>query len=117
MLLQRGCVTTFLYYAVKNFYVSCSGFAPAYTISPNPASNEVTIMPVAETANSKSAPTASTGITAVNVYDQQGLLKKQQKFGNVKQAKLNVSSLRTGIYFIEIVDTNHRERHQLSVLK
>lgn len=106
-------------YAVKSFYVSCSGMM-VYEVSPNPATDEVTIAPSDETvtaSTSTAKTTAPATITEVNIYDQMGNIKKRYKFNNQKQVKVNVSSLRTGIYFIEIVDTNNRERHQLSVLR
>lgn len=105
-------------YAVKFFNVSCGGFA-VYTVSPNPASSEVTIKPAddAAAANSTTAKTTTGAITQVTIYDQQGIVQKQQKFTNQKTVKLNVSSLRTGIYFIEITAGSYTERQQLSVLK
>lgn len=91
-----------------------------YEVSPNPATSDVTITPAEETTaagNKTTTATSGATITEVNIYDQQGILKKRQKFNNQKQVKVNVSTLRTGIYFLEIADTNHRERHQLSVLR
>lgn len=104
---------------VKNFYVSCSGIM-VYAISPNPATTEVTITPVNDASATVSTRTVAKNnatVTQVNIYDQQGILKKQQMVGNQKQVKVNVSSLRTGIYFIEIVAGSYRERQQLSVLR
>lgn len=73
-------------YAVKNFYVSCSGMM-VYEVSPNPASNDVTITPAEETTavtTSRTTAAVTTNITEVNIYDQQGVLKKHQKFSNQK---------------------------------
>lgn len=100
-------------YAIKNtFLSSCDGVINSYSISPNPATSDVTVSSVA--ANKQ---TPQKTITAVNIYNQQGNLKKQQAFNKVKKAIINVSNLPTGIYFIEIVDGQHKERQQLSVVR
>jgi Secretion system C-terminal sorting domain len=89
--------------------VRCSfALIDLFQVSPNPATNEVTV-----TANSIS----TTSFTELKIYNQQGVLKKTQKFAKVKKVTINVSSLPTGIYFIEIVDGTNRERQQLIILK
>ncbi len=88
--------------------------AAEYVVSPNPASSNVTVTPAAKATNTKATVAA---ITEVNIYDQKGILKKQQKFGKVKTATVNVSSLPIGTYFIEIVEGDKRVRQQLSILK
>ncbi len=93
--------------------VNCFG-AMVYEESPNPATSEVTAS-VAEGTSAKQDNTAV--ITEVNIYDQQGNLKKHQKFSKVKRARVNVSDLRAGVYFIEIVNGTYKERKQLSILK
>lgn len=98
--------------STQYFYVSC-GFAPQYTVSPNPASNEVTVTGSKTTAKSTSA----TSITEVNIYDQLGILKKNQKFSKVPKATVNLSGLSTGVYVIEIVDGTNKVRQKLSILK
>lgn len=95
------------------WYVQVNDCGYYYSISPNPATSTVT-------ASSKETTTKgeriNKTITEVNIYDQQGNLKKHQKFGKVNNATLNIADLRTGIYFIEIVDGVYKERQQLSVL-
>lgn len=73
----------------------------SFVALPNPASSEVTVT-AAQTMTTGKAGTAA--ITEVNIYDQQGLLKKKQKFGQVKRAAVSLNGLSTGIYFIEIVN-------------
>jgi hypothetical protein len=104
-------------------YPSCGSFRIAgnyYSISPNPASSNVTISVkrdmLSKNANPKD-PVVTRGITEVNIYDQAGLLKKRQKFGKTSTANINVSNLNTGIYFIEIVDGTYKERQQLAILR
>lgn len=106
-------------YAIKNtFFSGCTGFM-AFEMSPNPATNEVTIAPAdnASLATADNAKSTSNSITEVNIYDQQGLKLKQYKFANQKQVRLNVSSLKLGIYFVEIVAGTYKERQQLSIVK
>lgn len=86
----------------------------SFVALPNPASSEVTVT-AAQTMTTGKAGTAA--ITEVNIYDQQGFLKKKQKFGQVKRAAVSLNGLSTGIYFIEIVNGIQRERQQLSILK
>lgn len=95
--------------ASKTTSVSCS-FAPIdlFQVLPNPATNEVTV-----TANSIS----TTSFTELNIFNQHGVLKKTQKFAKVKKGTINVSSLPTGIYFIEIFDGVNRLKKQLSIIK
>jgi len=98
-------------YAIKGtFFTGCYGYF-AYSVSPNPATSDVTVMPDA------SASSSQTTITEVNIYDDQGNLKKRQLFDNVSKAVLNVSNLRIGIYFIEIKNGTYSERQKLSVVK
>lgn len=98
--------------------VDCTGSifgqqsAPAYTVSPNPASTDITVA-TNTSANAKE----DKWITEVSIYDQQGTLKKQQKFAKVKKARLNISNLPFGIYFIEVSDGKTKERQVLSIQK
>lgn len=82
-----------------------------YSFSPNPATSDVTV--AATTADGKEEKV----ITEVNIYDQQGNLKKRQQFAKVKKATLNISHLPHGIYFIEISDGKTKERQQLLIQK
>jgi hypothetical protein len=89
-----------------------SCLASEYSVSPNPATSEVTVA-VAQPSQKDN----STAITKLNIYDQQGNLKKHQNFNKVKRARMNVADLPAGVYFIEIVNGTTKERHQLSILK
>lgn len=103
---------------IKNVFITCNRFARVYKLSPNPATNDLVIVPVDEVSATPNAKAASgPNITEVNIYDQQGFQVKQYKFKGQKQAVLNVSSIKTGIYFVEIIAGAHKERHQLSVVQ
>lgn len=91
---------------------SCDGYY--YSISPNPATSTVTVSSKQTTL--KGGKVDKT-ITEINIYDQQGKLKKHEKFGKVKTGTLNISGLNKGVYFVEIVNGNSKERQQLIIQK
>lgn len=91
-----------------------------FTVSPNPASANV-IISLAEDKNKqtliKSEKANESSFSEVKIFDMQGNLKKHQQFNKVKQADINISDLKLGLYMIEVSDGVHKERHQLSVQK
>lgn len=90
----------------KYIQVSC-GYG--YSVSPNPASNTVTVQSDQKT---------NATITQLSIFDNNGNLKKQSKFGTgTRQAQMNIYDLNTGIYFIEISSGNKKERQQLIIQK
>lgn len=99
--------------ATKSVQVSCSG-SYVYSVSPNPATSDVTVTP---------AETTSTGIetqktiTEISIYDWQGNLKRRHSFNKAAKATLNVSNLPLGVYLIEIKNGKYLERQQLSIVR
>lgn len=89
-------------------YVPCEEY---YRMSPNPASSEVTV----SADQTKAVKGTNATLDEVRIYDQQGNLKKFQKYGKVKTARINISGLPNGIYFIEIINGEYKERKQLNV--
>lgn len=90
----------------------CIRTKEAYMLSPNPASSTMTVSTVdASNGEIKS----DYRITEVKIYDQSGLLKKQVRFGKVKTATLNISSLPSGVYMVEVIDGDYREQQQLLI--
>jgi hypothetical protein len=83
-----------------------------YLISPNPVTNNVTI----STDPAKSSGKNST-FEEIRIYDQQGNLKKQQKFGKVKSGVVNTATLPNGNYFVEIINGDYHERKQILIQK
>jgi len=92
-------------------YSNCYSFAMA----PNPATSTVTVSAARPVKASKAI--AHSTISGVNIYDQQGTLKKHQVFGKVKAANLAVTDLPAGVYVIEIIDGAYKERQLLKILK
>lgn len=95
-------------YIMINTNQSCNGY---YVMSPNPATSEVTISTIEKTSDTQ----ADRSITAVNIYDQQGIMRKQKKFGKTKSAAISISDLVDGMYVVEIVSGDYKEQKQLLV--
>ncbi len=103
--------------AIKNTFLSgCSGFH--YIVSPNPATSTVNAS-VAQnsSASDDSKPSSQLSISEINIYDQTGNLKIHKTYSNIKNASIDVSSLSTGIYLIEIKNDTFKETQKLQILK
>lgn len=111
LLVYDACNNTSL--STLQVYSSCGGYN-FYSISPNPATSTITIFTKQNTSKDEETDKM---ITEINIYDQQANLKKHQKFGKVNSATLNVSELKTGIYFVEIGDGTYKERQKLIINK
>lgn len=78
-----------------------------FMVSPNPATTTITINQRGETKDD---------ISEIKIFDNIGNLKKQSKYGGgTKQAQLNISNLRSGVYFIEISGNKIKDRQQLVI--
>jgi hypothetical protein len=81
-----------------------------YTLTPNPASTSLTIVPnipapcSGTTTLSKSATASLSQSGFIAVFDQQGTLKKKIDYIPNTQMEINVSALKNGIYLIQIYD-------------
>lgn len=56
-------------------------------------------------------------ISKIKIFDNIGNLKKQQTFANQQSAAMYISSLSSGIYFVEISGEGFKETHQLIIQK
>jgi hypothetical protein len=97
-------------YAIKNTFLN-GCYYYFYSVSPNPATSNVTVSQKESTASNSESKTVS----EVKIYDMQGNLKKVQKFNKVKTAIVNTSGLPNGTYFIEISSGDYTERQQLLI--
>jgi Secretion system C-terminal sorting domain/Bacterial Ig-like domain (group 2) len=104
--------------------IDCSGGGGGgcyqYQVAPNPAQSSVrvvvpNIIPPCDMASASSKPIANLSISEVRIYDQQGFLKTLQKFSRVKTAQINLNGLNSGLYFIEIIDGQYKERQQILI--
>lgn len=84
----------------------------SYSISPNPATSIVAISAIIPRYET----TSTSLISQINIYDQQGVLKMHKTFGKVEKAKINVCSLQTGIYIIQIIDGINKDEQKLQIL-
>jgi len=85
----------------------------SFRVGPNPAGSEVTVS-AESPANAKAT---TTTFSEVNIYDQEGNLKKHFVFSKVRSATLNLNGLPLGVYVIEIVDGKQKERQKLQIIK
>ncbi len=95
----------------KNVYVPPCG--NSFMVSPNPATNSITI----STSQTKTTSSKSNTFDEVRIFDLQGNLKKYQQYSQVNLASINISDLINGTYFIEITNGAYKERQQLIIQK
>ena len=94
-----------------------------YTISPNPASDQIKIgianKPPPIKCDQLKAISTSNGIifSAVNLYDNLGTLVKSYKTKDSKSATIEISNLIAGPYLIEIIQGDYIEKQQIIVQK
>lgn len=98
----------------------CNGF----TVSPNPATNSVNVIvpdipPPCDVVTSGYSKTASLkrSITEVKIFDNIGNLRKTQKENKTKQASINLTGFKSGVYIIEITDGSYKEKHHIIIQK
>ena len=89
--------------------------ATVFSISPNPASNVVSIG-VKNNTSAKSSTTPSVAsFTEVIIYDFSGNPVKRQQYADVKQGTIDIGNLRTGTYYIEIKNGRIAEKQTLII--
>lgn len=96
----------------------------SFTVFPNPATNSLEVTASGSSLqnnNIKSEESktafAQRSITEIKIYDISGILEKVQKENKTKQATLNLTGLKTGVYIVEISDGSYKERHQIIIEK
>lgn len=91
----------------------------AFIVSPNPATDMITIQKVANASSQKTKQAIEKAvINEVRVFDNAGNLKKQLKFGKgTSSSQLNLAGLKEGLYYVEIINGKLKERHQLLIKK
>lgn len=108
--------------------VDCSsgggGGCKSFVISPNPATSSFkVIQPNIPAPCNRLVPLGhgfmrpkSVVIQSLRIYDRAGNLKIESRYlQNVKQPVIDVSSLKTGVYMVDIFDGKTTERHELIV--
>jgi len=93
--------------AFKGVSVRCSG-GSTYSLSPNPASSELTI--------STTATGTTDDIKEVRVIDKAGTIKLSHKYGaGLKRVNINVSTLPTDMYIVQIFNGKEWQNQQLII--
>ncbi|MBE8725120.1 zinc-dependent metalloprotease [Flavobacterium hungaricum] len=85
------------------------GGGSSFLLYPNPVSSTITIQNSSD--NLYSLDKFSDNILEINLYDQNGILKIQKKSGNLSE--LDMSDIKKGHYFIQIVTKANKETHQI----
>lgn len=80
-------------------------------ITPNPANHTVTI----SFAGMKENVMANNNVSEVRIFDVMGRLQKYLRFSHSATMTIDVSQLRTGIYFVEVVNNNNHFKKQLNI--
>lgn len=89
-------------------YVPCEEY---YIVSPNPGAAEMMVaVDQTKTRIGKNAV-----FEEIRIYDQVGNLKMTTKYPGVKSARINLSGLPVGAYFIEIKNGTYKESKQIKV--
>lgn len=97
-----------------------------FLMSPNPASNVVriyvpSILPPCDPPiiiNSQAKPGTlpnNRKITEIRLYDQMGNIIKKSKINQLKDMNLDISNVKNGVYFVEILDGKYKEKHPLLI--
>lgn len=108
----------------NNYSVSILAIHSFMAVSPNPATNSLNIS-VADNSvknnvvNSGSLKSAAVprSITEIRIYDNLGNLKKIKRENKTKQATVNLTGLKAGVYNIEIFDGTYKENQQVIIQK
>jgi hypothetical protein len=102
---SNACGTTSYSFGFKS--IDCSGGGGGceveYTVSPNPASDEIVIVPNIPAPCDPIMQSAEFSGT-VTLYDNQGVTKKKVNYEHYEQITLNTSDLKNGIHYLDIYD-------------
>ena len=94
-----------------------------FTISPNPASDQIKIGIVSKPAPPppclKTPPQNKSGVgytfSVVNIYNKLGILQKSVKTNDASSINIPISSLIAGIYNVEIISGTYIEKKQVII--
>lgn len=98
-------------WATANIHIEGGGY---YSISPNPATNEVTVT-VKQNVLAKAGEIPENNlIYTVSIYNMYGILQNQDKYSG-DRFTISVSNLKNGNYFIRISNGKTTSNHQLII--
>jgi hypothetical protein len=98
----------------------CSGGCYRYSVSPNPAKESVSIAvnnipPPCDPPPTEKSSGLQTTISEIRIYDNSGTLKQVQKVNKLKQARVKLNGYKMGVYVVEIIDGEYKERQQVVI--
>lgn len=97
---------------------SCSYSSYSFSISPNPASETITITPDVRSKKYSKVGEVDKNelIKEVKIYTSSGKLVMQRQFSsNSSVVQMDISSLTPGIYLVEVSNGQHTETHKLVI--
>lgn len=125
---QNNCGSTVRFYPFSS--MNCSGDGDPcnfFVVSPNPANGSLkitipNILPpcdfiVSQNESQSRNLLSKRNITGIRLYDTFGKLKLERSSMKNKELSLNVSGLKSGIYFLEISDGSYSEKQKIIIRK
>lgn len=100
------------------------GGCPQFTVAPNPASGTLNVVvpnipapcdPPPVSSVPLAQKTVSHSITQIKIYDNSGNLKKSKSVNKAKQASVDLTGLKAGVYLVEIYDGTYKENQQVII--
>ena len=85
------------------------------TLSPNPASSQITIAIDKNKATITAPNNTDDKITGIKIYDVLGRLRKNQRYNRVSNVNVTVNDLASGLYFVEIIMGNSSVKRNLNI--
>jgi len=102
---------------VVSFSVMTYGCYSSYSVSPNPASSTITVLPNTKNSSAQNK-TEIFSFTAVDIIDKQGNFKRRLKIGKgTNTATIDISSLPTDNYIVRIFNGTYWEDYKIIVAK
>jgi Subtilase family/Secretion system C-terminal sorting domain len=122
---SNTCGTVSMDFGFKS--IDCSGGGGGckrFEVSPNPAKDLIfarkipQVPPPCRNTNSgsgKEKAFSEAAISEIRIYDNTGNLKRIQKENKSTQAAINISGFKPGVYILEILDGDYKERHRIII--
>jgi lysyl endopeptidase len=122
---SNNCGTVSMDFGFKS--IDCGGGGGGckrFEVSPNPAKDLIfarkipQVPPPCRNTNSgsgKEKAFSEAAISEIRIYDNTGNLKRIQKENKSTQAAINISGFKPGVYILEILDGDYKERHRIII--
>ncbi len=101
---SNTCGTTSYDFGFKSISCGPDPCNPVYTIAPNPASDQSTVIINIPAPCDQTLMQSSSFNGYVAIYDNQGTLKKKENYKTYGNIDLDLSGLKNGVHHIEIYD-------------